>query len=217
MAFRINVSGVIFFPSRTKEAKKKTRDLRPSFLWRLFLQPSRPTSIEDSFDDLVVGHLKYLCKKLILIRRGRLFTWFNARFSWSKIIKVRLIIRGRCYKNIFDKVKSIIKKFYSEWLCNVPITLHTPSSLAVLRTILTNLLSDTQIYIWLNLLKRGWRNFKCILAIWHLSWMENSEKSLAKAPQSQLCWQQKVNFSRRSNRILRCSKQHWKHRKSITF
>ena len=47
-----------------------------------------------------------------------------------------------------------------------------------------------------------------LLTIWHLCRMENSEKSIAKAPQSQLyCWQQTGNFSRRSNRILRWNKQ----------
>ena len=50
------------------------------------------------------------------------------------------------------------------------------------------------IYIWLNLLKRGYR--KCILTIW----IENSEKSLAKAQQSQLyCLQQTVACSRLSD------------------
>ena len=51
--------------------------------------------------------------------------------------------------------------------------------------------------------------------IWHLSRMESSEKSLAKAQQSELyCWQQTVNFSRRSNRILRWNKKRvWNVRK----
>ena len=59
-------------------------------------------------------------------------------------------------------------------------------------------LSDVRLcygsYIWLNLLRRGYR--KCILTIW----MENSEKSLAKAQQSQLyCLQQTIACSRLSD------------------
>ena len=75
-------------------------------------------------------------------------------------------------------------------------------------------LASSCIYSWLiknpTWFAKTWlkKSFKCILSIWHLSRMENSEKSLAKAQQSQLyCWQQTVNFSRRSNRILRWNKQ----------
>ena len=45
-----------------------------------------------------------------------------------------------------------------------------------------------EIYIWLNLLKRGYR--KRILTIW----MENSEKSLARAQKSQLYCLQQTNL-----------------------
>ena len=77
-------------------------------------------------------------------------------------------------------------------LCH--LTVITQLSVTKLIFFLSDVRLCYAIYIWLNLLRRGYR--KCILTIW----MENSEKSLAKAQQSQLyCLQQTIACSRLSD------------------